>query len=125
MRSKHSDIPKRHIPQASRRASVMENFPHLLPAPPHPLKPPPRNLPQLIVTLRHPSLNRRVPLNRPIKPQQVLSHPHSATRSDLRIDRSGDSPAILERNRCLPHPSISAPLPSPPTAGRAPSTPKI
>jgi hypothetical protein len=53
----------------------------------------------------HPPLNRRIPIHRPIKPQQIFSHPLPATANCYPTRWKYPVLAILEPNPCPPHPS--------------------
>src|SRR5262249_61014090 len=73
MRGEYVDVTEGDIPQASNRATVMQNFPDFVATLSHYLKPFMRDGSQFPCTLFHPRIDGWVPLNCAIESQQLRS----------------------------------------------------
>ena len=85
MRRKHIHIPESSIAQASGRAAVMQNLPHLVPAAAHHLKPSPRKISQFPWARIHPGFDGRIAHLSPIQSKHLSSNHRSTIASGFML----------------------------------------
>src|ERR1700722_1119813 len=74
MRGEYVDVAEGRVSQTSHRTAVMKNFPDFVSTLPHDLKPLVCERSQLTRMLFHPRIDGRIALDRPVEPQEFLSH---------------------------------------------------
>src|SRR3954447_899774 len=83
MRSEYIHVAEGRISETCHRTAVMQEFPDLVPAFSHHLKPLMRDGSQFTCVLFHPRINGGIPLYSAVESQQVRSHRHGVFRAAL------------------------------------------